>query len=330
MSMQAFDLRDDDRRPPADDLIEVVQRGLRARPKRLPSWLFYDERGSQLFEEICEQPEYYLTRCEVALMAAHAAEMADVLGEDVRLVEYGSGNALKTQMLLEHLRSPVSYVPVEISSEPLRRSVQGLSERFPALAVQPLPSDFTRALRLPIPPRAPRRTVLYFPGSTIGNFELSDASNLLRKMRNEMGEGGGILIGADLKKDIATIEAAYNDRAGVTAEFTLNMLVRLNREAGSDFDVSAFRHQSHYNAMIGRIETFLVSTRDQKVRVGKQQVSFTAEEAMQVEYSCKYSPADFAALAARAGLEIMQEWTDPLGMFAVYYLVRAGTKQRAA
>jgi dimethylhistidine N-methyltransferase len=328
MSMQAFDLRDDDRRPPADDLIEVVQRGLRARPKRLPSWLFYDERGSQLFEAICEQPEYYLTRCEVALMAAHAAEMADVLGEDVRLVEYGSGNAMKTHMLLEHLHAPVAYVPVEISPEPLRRSVQGLSERFPALPVQPLPGDFTRALRLPIPPRAPRRTVLYFPGSTIGNFEAREASSLLRKMRNEMGDGGGILIGADLKKDTATIEAAYNDRAGVTAEFTLNMLVRLNREVGSDFDIQAFRHHSHYNAMAGRIETFLVSTRDQKVRVGKQQVSFTAEEAMQVEYSCKYSHADFAALAAKAGLEIAQAWTDPLGMFAVYYLVRTGTKAR--
>jgi dimethylhistidine N-methyltransferase len=261
-------------------------------------------------------------------MAAHAAEMADVLGEDVRLVEYGSGNALKTHMLLEHLRTPVAYVPVEISPEPLRRSVQELSERFPALAVQPLPGDFTRALRLPIPPRAPRRTVLYFPGSTIGNFEFSDAASLLRKMRGEMGEGGGILIGADLKKDTATIEAAYNDRAGVTAEFTLNMLVRLNREIGSDFDVDAFRHHSHYNAMIGRIETFLVSSRDQKVRVGKQQVSFTAEEAMQVEYSCKYSPADFAVLAAKAGLEVMQQWTDPLSMFAVYYLMRAGTKAR--
>jgi dimethylhistidine N-methyltransferase len=327
--MQAFDLRDDDRRPPADDLLEVVQRGLRAKPKRLPSWLFYDERGSQLFEAICEQPEYYLTRCEVTLMAAHAGEMADVLGEDVRLVEYGCGNALKTHMLLEHMHAPVSYVPVEISPEPLRRSVQGLSERFPALSVQPLHGDFTRALRLPIPPRAPRRTVLYFPGSTIGNFELREASTLLRKMRNEMGDGGGILIGADLKKDTATIEAAYNDRAGVTAQFTLNMLVRLNREVGSDFDIGSFRHHAHYNAMAGRIETFLVSTRDQKVRVGKQQVSFTAEEAMQVEYSCKYSHADFAALAAKAGLEVAQVWTDPLAMFAVYYLVRAGSRAGA-
>ena len=324
MNVQAFDLRDDDRRPPVDDLVGIVQRGLRSQPKRLPSWLFYDERGSQLFEAICEQPEYYLTRCEIALMATHAGEMADVLGEEVRLVEYGSGNAVKTRMLLEHLHSPVSYVPVEISVEPLRRCVQEMTERFPALAVQPHGGDFTRPLRLPIPPRAPRRTVLYFPGSTIGNFEARDAAELLRKMRNEMGDAGGILIGADLKKDAATIEAAYNDKAGVTAEFTLNMLVRLNREIGSDFDLASFRHRAHYNAMAGRIETFLVSTRDQKVRVGKQLVTFVPEEAMQVEYSCKYSHEDFAALAAKAGLEVAHAWTDPQEMFAVYYLVRAG------
>ncbi|GAB2808768.1 L-histidine N(alpha)-methyltransferase [Dyella kyungheensis] len=327
MSVQAsFDIRDDDRRPPVDDLLGIVQRGLRARPKRLPSWLFYDERGSQLFEDICEQPEYYLTRSEIALMDTHAGDIADVLGPDVRLVEYGSGNAIKTRMLLEHLHAPVSYVPVEISAEPLRNSTQALNERFPGVPVQALHADFTRPLRLPIPPRAPRRTVIYFPGSTIGNFEARDAADLLRKMRGEMGDNGGILIGADLKKDTATIEAAYNDKAGVTSEFTLNMLVRLNREIGSDFDLSSFRHRSHYNVMAGRIETFIVSTRDQKVRVGKQQVGFTAEEAMQVEYSCKYSPEDFAALAGKAGLAVAHEWTDPQGMFAVYYLVRAGAR----
>lgn len=326
MSVQACEIRDDDRRPPVDDLLGIVQRGLRARPKRLPSWLFYDERGSELFEQICEQPEYYLTRAEIALMQTHAGDIADVLGEDVRLVEYGSGNAIKTRMLLEHLHAPVSYVPVEISSEPLRNSTQALNDRFPSVPVQALHADFTRPLRLPIPPRAPRRTVIYFPGSTIGNFDARDAADLLRKMRGEMGDNGGILIGADLKKDTATIEAAYNDKAGVTAEFTLNMLVRLNREIGSDFDLSGFRHRAHYNAMAGRIETFIVSTRDQKVRVGKQQVGFAAEEAMQVEYSCKYSPEDFAALAGKAGLSIAHEWTDPDGLFAVYYLVRTGAR----
>ena len=323
MSMQACELRDDDRRPPINDVLEVVQRGLRLQPKRLPSWLFYDERGSQLFEDICEQPEYYLTRAEIDLLNVHAGDIAEVLGEDVRLIEYGSGSAIKTHMLLEQLRSPVSYMPVEISPEPLRQSVERFSELFPTLAIQPFCADFTRPLRLPIPPRAPRRNVIYFPGSTIGNFEARDAIDLLRKMRNEMGEGGGILIGADLKKDPAVIEAAYNDKAGITAEFTLNMLVRLNREIGSDFDLGAFRHRAHYNPMAGRIETHIVSTRSQQVRVGRMHVGFGDGEAMQVEYSCKYSLEDFAALAAHAGLKVRHVWLDPQRLFSVQFLVRA-------
>jgi dimethylhistidine N-methyltransferase len=314
---------DDDRRPPINDLLEVAQRGLSAKPKRLPSWLFYDERGSALFDEICEQPEYYLTRCEIALMDEHAASIADTLGSDVRLVEYGSGNARKTGMLLDHLQAPVAYVPVEISSEPLRQSVDRLARAFPQLPLQPLCADFSKPLRLPIPPRAPRRTVVYFPGSTIGNFENREAAALLRKMRNEMGDAGGILIGVDLKKDSAVIEAAYNDRAGVTAEFTLNMLARLNREIGSNFDLSAFAHRAHYNPMAGRIETHIVSRRQQQVKVGRVNVAFRADEAIQVEYSCKYSLEDFAALAARAGLAVQRVWTDAEQMFSVQYLVRA-------
>lgn len=325
MSLQAFEPRDDDRRPPASELLEIVQRGLRAKPKQLPSWLFYDERGSQLFEQICEQPEYYLTRAEIALLDAHAAEIADVLGRDVRLVEYGSGNAIKTRLLLEHLSSPVSYVPVEIASASLKASVERMAEQFPRLPMQPLYADFTRPLRLPIPPRAPRRTIVYFPGSTIGNFEQRDAIQLLRKMRDEMGMAGGILVGADLKKDVALIEAAYNDRAGVTAEFTLNMLARINRELGSNFNLDAFRHRSHYNPLAGRIETHIISLCEQKVRIGRMQASFAEGEAMQVEYSCKYSPADFAGMAAKAGLEVAQVWFDPDVLFSVQYLVRKGS-----
>ncbi|HEX7816714.1 L-histidine N(alpha)-methyltransferase [Dyella sp.] len=323
MNTQVCELRDDDRRPPASDVLQVVQRGLGMRPKRLPSWLFYDERGSQLFEEICAQPEYYLTRAEIDLMNVHAAEIAQVLGPDVRLIEYGSGSAIKTRMLLEQLTTPVSYMPVEISPEPLRESVEQFGRLFPGLAIQPLCADFTRPLRLPIPPRAPRRNVLYFPGSTIGNFEARDAIDLLRKMRNEMGEGGGILVGVDLKKDSAAIEAAYNDKAGVTAEFTLNMLTRINREIGSDFDLSAFRHRARYNPMAGRIETYIVSTREQQVRVGRARVTFGEEEAMQVEYSCKYSLEDFATLATHAGLRVQDAWMDPQRQFSVQFLVRA-------
>lgn len=327
-SVQPCGISDDERRPPSSELLEVVQRGLGAKPKRLPSWLFYDGRGSALFERICEQPEYYLTRCEIALMDEHAAAIADELGSGVRLVEYGSGNAIKTRMLLGHLHAPVAYVPVEISPEPLRQSMERLATAFPRLPLQPLCADFSRPLRLPIPPRAPRRTVLYFPGSTIGNFESREAAALLRKMRNEMGDAGGILIGADLKKDPALIEAAYNDRAGVTAEFTLNMLARLNREIGSNFELSAFAHRAHYNPMAGRIETHLVSRREQQVKVGRANVPFRADETIQVEYSCKYSLEDFAALAARAGLAVQRVWTDPQRMFSVQYLVRAGTAAR--
>ncbi|MGB6144754.1 MAG: L-histidine N(alpha)-methyltransferase [Rhodanobacter sp.] len=325
-SMQACGLRDDERRPPASELLEVARHGLALKPKRLPSWLFYDQRGSALFEQICEQPEYYLTRCEIALMSEHAADIADSLGSDVRVVEYGSGSGRKTRMLLRHLREPVSYVPVEISPEPLQHSVQRLAQEFPQLPLQPLCADFSKPLRLPIPPRAPRRTVLYFPGSTIGNFEAHDAVALLRKMRGEMGDAGGLLVGVDLKKDPALIEAAYNDAAGVTAEFTLNMLLRLNREIGSDFDLAAFAHRARYNPMAGRIETQLVSRREQQVAIGRDKVRFGADEAIQVEYSCKYSLEDFAALADKAGLAVQRVWTDSRRMFSVQYLVRAGLR----
>jgi dimethylhistidine N-methyltransferase len=325
-SVQACGLRDDERRPPASELLEVARHGLALKPKRLPSWLFYDERGSALFEQICEQPEYYLTRCEIALMEEHAGDIADSLGGDVRLVEYGSGSGRKTRMLLRHLHQPVSYVPVEISPEPLLQSVQRLAREFPQLPLQPLCADFSRPLRLPIPPRAPRRTVLYFPGSTIGNFEAHDAVALLRKMRNEMGDAGGLLVGVDLKKDPAVIEAAYNDAAGVTAEFTLNMLARLNREIGSDFDLAAFAHRARYNPMAGRIETQLVSRRDQQVAIGRHKVRFGVDEAIQVEYSCKYSLEDFAALADKAGLAVQRVWTDSQRMFSVQYLVRAAMR----
>lgn len=327
-SVQPCGVSDDDRRPPVNDLLEVAQRGLALKPKRLPSWLFYDERGSALFEQICEQPEYYLTRCEIELMAEHAENIADTLGSEVRLVEYGSGNARKTHMLLQHLHAPVVYVPVEISPEPLRQSVARLAGEFPQLSLQPLCADFSKPLRLPIPPRAPRRTVVYFPGSTIGNFENREAAVLLRKMRNEMGDAGGILIGVDLKKDQALIEAAYNDHAGVTAAFTLNMLTRLNREIGCNFELSAFAHRAHYNPMAGRIETHIVSRREQQVKVGRVNVAFREDEAMQVEYSCKYSMADFAALAAKAGLAVLRTWTDPAQMFSLQYLVRASTVAR--
>ncbi|WP_448098255.1 L-histidine N(alpha)-methyltransferase [Luteibacter yeojuensis] len=323
MSAQPKDIRVDDRHPDVEDTLETVRRGLAAKPKRLPSRLFYDERGSALFEAICEQPEYYLTRTEIAIMREHAGDIADTLGPDVRLVEYGSGSGIKTRMLLEHLQTPVAYVPVEISRTALMESVADLAARFPEVPMQPVCADFTQPLRLPVATRSPRRTVIYFPGSTIGNFESKDAIRILRQMRTEMSEGGGIIVGVDLKKDAAEIEAAYNDAAGVTRDFTLNMLVRLNREIGADFDIDGFRHRARYNAMAGRIETDLVSTKRQDVHVGHDIFAFREDEAMHVEYSCKYSLDDFAQMAHKAGLSVENVWMDEARRFSVQYLVRA-------
>jgi dimethylhistidine N-methyltransferase len=323
MSAQPKDIRLDDRHPDVDDTLDTVRRGLAAKQKKLPSRLFYDERGSALFEAICEQPEYYLTRTEIAIMRDHAGDIAETLGHDVRLVEYGSGSGIKTRMLLEHLETPVAYVPVEISRTALMESVAELATRFPDVPMQPVCADFTQPLRLPVASRSPRRTVIYFPGSTIGNFETKEAIRILRQMRTEMSDGGGIIVGVDLKKDPADIEAAYNDAAGVTREFTLNMLVRLNREIGTDFDVEAFRHRARYNALAGRIETALVSTKRQDVHVGHDVFAFREDEAMQVEYSCKYSLEDFAQMASKAGLAVEKVWMDADQKFSVQYLVRS-------
>ncbi|HET7301363.1 MAG TPA: L-histidine N(alpha)-methyltransferase [Oleiagrimonas sp.] len=312
----------DDRHPDEGDMRAEVWAGLTRRPRRLPSKYFYDARGSALFEAICEQPEYYLTRAELALMREHVRDIAAALGPDVLLLEYGSGSGIKTRMLLEHLVNPVAYVPVEISRSALGASVERLGARFPEVEMLPVCADFTRPLIMPRPTRRQRRSVIYFPGSTIGNFDSHDATILLRHMHAEMGAGGAALIGVDLVKDPAVIEAAYNDAAGVTAEFTLNMLANFNRELGADFDLDAFAHHAHYNPMAERIETSIVSRRSQDVHVAGRSFHFEADESIQVEYSCKYSLASFAHLAARAGLRVQRVWRDPDHRFSLQLLVR--------
>jgi len=312
----------DDRHPDEGDMRAEVWAGLIRRPRRLPSKYFYDARGSALFETICEQPEYYLTRAELALMREHVHDIAAALGPDVLLLEYGSGSGIKTRMLLEHLVSPVAYVPVEISRSALKASVERLGARFPDIEMLPVCADFTRPLILPRPARQQRRSVIYFPGSTIGNFDSHDAAILLRHMHAEMGADGAALVGVDLVKEPAVIEAAYNDAAGVTAEFTLNMLANFNRELDADFDLGAFAHHAHYNPMAERIETSIVSCRSQDVHVAGRIFHFEAGESIQVEYSCKYSLASFARLAARAGLRVQQAWQDPDHQFSLQLLVR--------
>lgn len=300
---------------------EDVRRGLRRRPRRLPCKYLYDARGSALFEAICRQPEYYLTRAELDILARHATQIAAVLGPEVQLIEYGSGSGEKTRRLLAALRAPVAYTPIELSEAALWGSVGALRAAFPLLSCLPLAADFTRPHRIPAPPRPARRRVIYFSGSTLGNFEHAQAAELLRQMHRDLGEGGIALVAIDLQKDPARLETAYNDRAGVTAAFTLNLLSRCNRELGTDFDLGAFRHEARYDSAAARIETHLVSTREQSVRLDGERFAFAEGERMLVEYSHKYAPAAFAAWVADCGFRCLHEWRDAEGLFSLQALL---------
>jgi dimethylhistidine N-methyltransferase len=302
------------------DLRAEVLRGLRRAPKRLPSKFFYDAEGSALFERICAQPEYYLTRAELEIVDEYADDIADALGAGVALIEYGSGSARKTARLLAALADCAAYVPVEISPAALDGCAARIAAIAPALPIAPVCADFTQFELAPEALPAHRRRVIYFPGSTLGNFDTPEALALLRQMRRQIGGDGAVVIGIDLRKDAATLEAAYNDAAGVTAAFTLNMLARFNRELQADFDLRRFRHRARWNAETSRIETHIVSTAEQSVRVAGWRIRFAADEAMLVEYSCKYSLPQFAALAARAGLRVERVWTDAQRRFSVQLL----------
>ena len=296
-----------------------VLRGLLAPVKTLPCKYFYDEAGSALFEQITELEEYYPTRTELGIMGRHAAEMAALLGPRCLLIEYGSGSSAKTRLLLDRLCDPAGYVPVDVSGEFLRRSARELGEEYRDLEVQPLCADFTRPLRLPACRKAAARRVVYFPGSTLGNFTPEGALALLRQTARLCGYDGGLLLGIDLRKDPGVIEAAYNDRRGVTAAFNRNILVRINRELGGGFDIEQFAHRAFYNAALGRIEMHLVSRRDQVVRVGVP-ISFAAGESIHTENSYKYSLLALAKLAEASGFTAEHVWEDERRYFCVAYL----------
>jgi L-histidine Nalpha-methyltransferase len=296
-----------------------VLRGLFTPEKTLPCKYFYDEVGSALFEQITELDEYYPTRTELAIMERHAAEMVGLLGPRCLLIEYGSGSSLKTRHLLDQLRDPAGYVPIDISDEHLCRSVRALVEEYPDIDVVPLCADFTRPLRLPACRSAARR-VVYFPGSTLGNFTPDAALTLLRQTAELCGRGGGLLIGVDLQKDSRVIEAAYNDRQGVTAAFNRNILVRINRELGGDFDIEQFAHRAYYDAIQGRIEMHLVSCRDQVIRVGGMPFFFARGESIHTEDSYKYSLPALNDLARAGGFAVERVWTDERRYFSVAYL----------
>ena len=309
---------------PTPAVIETeVLAGLARSPKRLPSKYFYDARGSELFESITRQPEYYLTRLEFDLLEACVGEIARAVGARAHVVEYGSGSGRKTDLLLDALEEVVAYTPIEISRSALLDSIATLRVAHPAIEMLPVCADFTHPVQLPRPSHASARTLVFFPGSTLGNFESSDAVALLHAMRTTMGSHGVALIGIDLVKPKPIIDAAYNDAAGVTADFTLNLLTRLNREILSDFDVAAFEHRAEFIAGRSRIETTLVSRIDQRVHIGEHAFAFAAGEAMLVEISHKYTDQGFAALANNAGLEVARVWNDPSNGFGLRLLTRA-------
>ncbi len=312
-----------DLHPSPDDISGDVLAGLSQTPKRLPSKYFYDKRGSELFELITHQPEYYLTRVELALLQASSADIAEAVGPRAHVVEYGSGSGRKTRILLDALEDPVAYTPIEISRTALLASVERLDREFGDVEVLPVLADFTQPVPLPAPARQAEHALVFFPGSTLGNFTNPEALSLLRAMHQTMGNRGGALLGIDLQKSPDILEAAYNDVAGVTSEFTLNLLARLNRDIGSDFDLGGFKHRAYYSIERGSIETFLVSQKRQTVQVQGRSFEFSEGEAMQVEYSHKYTDAGFAAMAAEAGLKVVRGWNDPKDWFGLRLLQRA-------
>ena len=312
-----------DYHPSPASLINEVLAGLAARPKALPPKLFYDSRGAQLFERICELPEYYLTRTEITILERHAPEIAALVGNGICLLELGSGAGIKVRLLLEHLR-PAMYVPIDISRQQLHASAATLAADYDWLEVHPVCADYCRPLELDFFPDAARRLV-FFPGSTLGNFEPDEAAGFLEGLLALVGKDGSLLVSIDLKKDVGRIEAAYDDSAGVTAAFNLNILSRLRRELDAEVDPQGFRHQAFYNRHAGRVEMHLISRRPQTVVVDGHEFSFDEGETIHTENSYKYSIEEFRSLARRAGYLPQRVWVDSEALFSVHFLRPART-----
>ena len=306
----------------AEIAITEILAGLKQPEKMISPKYFYDEAGSQLFDQITALPEYYPTETELGIMRDNIAEIAELIGPQASLIEYGSGSSRKTRILLEHLVDQAVYVPVDISEDHLLASARQIRSEFPKLEVLPVVADFTKRFELPNPSVMPLRNIVYFPGSTIGNFPHAIASELLRVMFDEAGEDGAMLIGVDLQKDPQIIENAYNDSAGVTAEFNLNMLRHLNREYDTDFELGAWTHDAHYNEDEGRVEIRLINSSVQSVNIGQETVVIEQGEGILTEYSHKYTLSGFAAMAEQAGFKVARVWTDPDQLFSVQYCTR--------
>jgi dimethylhistidine N-methyltransferase len=314
------------RRPVEADAAEAdssfardVIAGLTARPKRLSPKYFYDQAGAQLFEDITALPEYYLTRCELEILRERAPEMARFFPAGSALIEFGSGSSKKVRILLAAAPTIAAYIPVDISSEMLVQEAEELRRDYPRLAVLPVEADFTQPFSLPAQAAGMAHTG-FFPGSTIGNFEPHEACAFLRHAGRMLGRGATLIIGVDLVKDTSVLNAAYDDAAGVTAKFNLNLLARINRELGANFDLASFSHEAFYNAERHRIEMHLASKKRQKVRVAGRAIEFRAGETIHTENSYKYTLDSFRALARGSGWDPVAVWTDAGANFSIHAL----------
>jgi dimethylhistidine N-methyltransferase len=301
-----------------DSFADTVLSGLNKAPKEIACKYFYDDTGSRLFDQICDLPEYYQTRTEMALLSRHAPEIAALMGRDVEILEFGAGSLRKVRILLDAARDLRAYTPLDISGDYLGEVVRALAEDYPGLTLRPLVGDFTRPMEIPTLAGAPRRAG-FFPGSTIGNFKPDAAMALLRRMRGSLN-GGGLLIGVDLVKDPVRLHAAYNDAAGVTALFNKNLLARANRELGADFDMDGFAHYAPYNAAAHRIEMYLVSLKRQSVELCGQRFEFAQGETVHTEDSHKYTIESFREMSCRAGFNPRAVWTDDERLFSLHWL----------
>lgn len=298
----------------------AVLNGLARPQKRIPSKYFYDTRGSELFEEICELDEYYLTRTELALLRVHARDIAAAVGPRAAMIEFGSGASLKERILLDALEDPAAYIPVDISKEHLIDAARALAVDYPDLPVHGVCADYTRPFDLP-DIAAQGNHFGFFPGSTIGNFQREEAAEFLRKAAATLGVGAGLVVGVDLKKDPRLLHAAYNDAAGVTAAFNMNLLVRINRELDGDIDLEGFTHLARYDAPGGYVEMRLRSERDQRATIAGQGFTFARGETIHTEYSCKYDVDEFQELAKSADMSPLHCWVDDERLFSIHYLV---------
>lgn len=304
--------------PQHGDMASEVLAGLRQTPKIVSPKYFYDARGSALFEQITELEEYYLTRTEMLLFDRHLPEIGELLGHGISLIEYGSGSSKKIRKVLETI-TPAAYVPIDISLQHLRANATELHQDYPQIHIYPVCADLTQPFDLPEPATA-YTPVGFFPGSSIGNFEPSQAKKFLQTVHHTLGQGASLIIGVDCKKPVAVLEAAYNDAAGVTAAFNLNLLSHLNERLQADFVIDQFSHHARYNPELGCVQMFLTSEQQQTVQIAGHTIEFARGEELHTENSYKYAPQEFVALASSAGFEVVRQWRDERDYFAMYLL----------